>query len=369
MQFKDKVFILAGKFKSGDKSVLTKQMIEMCGGVVKNGLTITNRVDYVVVGEDGSPSWKDNICPQAIEAKKHNEESEQSIEVISEQSLFDEMSSIGVTKELWSKAYSERLHVARESLVQMMRGIRWSYDADTKTLIIDDAVLPDFLSLIEDAEIAGYRSALIDKDQEIITTEETTVDSVRDESESDDDIEVRLREYGQEDLKEVLPWASHVYEMENVNAPNLIEVPPALFGWSKNLKSASLPVARIIRSGAFYECENLQEINIPEVIFIGNGSFAHCKSLKGRLSLAKLEYIGPIAFSGCKKLTALSTAKPSRERADGKVIQGAGYSLKAIGEAAFMDCSSLKTIGYDSSSTLVGNNAFWRCALGEKRQS
>lgn len=367
MHFEDKQFVLAGQFENGDKSVIVKQMIEMCGGIVREGTNITNAVSYLVIGAKGSPSWTNGKCPQLSEVEKR-QAAGYGITAISETQLFEAMDTAGVTRERWLFEYNKRLAQAKCSLQESIDSIAWRFDKSTKTLTIDNAILPDLLGSVEDFELVGIamplpvdahsQSMLLfdeDDSNETDTPENPEVMTAEKEQ------EVRIRSYGPEDLFALLPWSVHAFEIEHIDACNLIEVPPALFSWMKNLESVNMPKARIIRSGAFYECRNLKQITMPNTLFIGNGAFGNCRSLAGRLVFPEIEHIGPFAFSGCRSIVGLSSAKRTKIRADGKTIKGVGHSLKFIGEAAFKDCSSMKSLSYDKGICCIQGNPFHGC--------
>lgn len=359
MQLNGKHFVLAGKFSHGDKFVMVRQMIEMCGGEVKQGTTLDKNTNFVVVGNMGNTSWVDGISPQEKDANDRSLNG-QNISVISEDELFALLENNGITVDKWLVAYKQKLNEAKKELEQQLEKIEWSFDEETKTLLINDVSLPDFLANGEDYELTGinYRVNSINN-----------IEQGNGNSEFSDDTDssyINSRTYEADDIKCLMPWSKHIEEIKHINAPNLLEIPPAAFAWTTHLEEVFIPKVRIIRSGAFYYCKKLTTIYMPSIIFIGNGSFAQCQSLTDSFILGSLEYIGPIAFSGCKEIKKLSTACPDRVRADGKLIKGAGFSLKAIGKSAFLNCKKLESVLYDKNTTMVDSTAFYGTPLQDK---
>lgn len=356
MKFENKQLILAGKFKAGDKGVIVKQMIEMAGGNVKENLTVSKETAYVVLGAKGSSTWKNKKCPQAIEAEKRQKKG-QDITVVSEETLFSALSSEGVTKDKWSIEYKELLSKGFDQIEKATKEIDWVLDSSSHTLLIENDHLPDLLGMLEDAQITGFRFPIPSKDERAQSWKQSTEAIIGDDSEGD----IRASEYSPEDLVKILPWGPRIGEIERIVAPKLTEVPPALFAWTKELKEAELPVVRVIRNGAFYECTSLETIKMPEVVFIGSGSFCQCRSLSCKLVLSRLESLGATAFSNCEKLPSFTTASEGRKRADGKEVQGTGYTIRNIGNFAFINCNNLKSVGFSKEDILLGKECFHRC--------
>lgn len=342
----------------------------MAGGVVKENLTVSFETSYVVIGAKGASSWKDGTCPQASEAEKRQEEG-QNISVVSEETLFSALEKEGVTKEGWAVKYKERLSNAFDKIEKTISAINWTLDSSTNTLYIDGTTLPDLLGILEDAKIAGFQIPVPTEEERRLSWEQSTETIINDDGDGD----VRAAEYGPEDLVTILPWGSRINELKHIFAPILIEIPPAFFAWSANLEDAVLPSVRIIRNGAFYECTSLRSVYMPEAVFIGSGSFCQCRALKCKLVLSHLEALGSSAFTNCKELPSFSTTSAGRKRADGKEIQGTGYTIKSIGNYAFVNCEKLKSVGFSKDDTLLGKECFHRCkslpdnirALGDEK--
>ena len=133
MNIKGKTFVLAGNFECGDKFVAVKQMIEMAGGHVKDGLTINKSVDYLVLGAKGSPSWKKGECHQ-VEQVETAKKRGQNIAVVSEESLLHSLKNAGITIESWLKEYKKKMEEERKRLKNEIDSVEWKYDSRTNTL-------------------------------------------------------------------------------------------------------------------------------------------------------------------------------------------------------------------------------------------
>ena len=97
---------------------------------------------------------------------------------------------------------------------------------------------------------------------------------------------------------------------------------------------------------AFENCKGLKEIMIPSsVTKIGGLAFWNCSNLEKILfdSGSELTVIYPSAFKGC---TALSE------------INLQDTALKGVGDTAFVDCTSLKSLYFPASCTAFGQQVF-----------
>ena len=85
---KNKTFCLSGEFKHGSKEKIT-YLLEKEGAIPKN--SISRKVDYLFVGDLGSPAWKyGNIGGKIVKAQKLQDDGGK-IKIISEKNLFMEL--------------------------------------------------------------------------------------------------------------------------------------------------------------------------------------------------------------------------------------------------------------------------------------
>ena len=96
------------------------------------------------------------------------------------------------------------------------------------------------------------------------------------------------------------------------------------------------------------------DVTVPEylagykVLTIGQYAFYNCSSIKSVTIKSGIDQIAPYAFRGCSSMTNV-------------VIQGS--TLKIIDRFAFYNCGSLKKISIPNSVTEIGNSAFQGCPL------
>ena len=116
------------------------------------------------------------------------------------------------------------------------------------------------------------------------------------------------------------------------------------------ITEVTLTVATKIEDYAFYDYSNLTSITISSsVTSIGNNAFDNCSSLRTVIfeENSQLTSIGEDAFSGCSNLTSITI--PS--------------GVTIIGEWAFYSCSSLTSIEIPNSVTSIGKYAFYCCSI------
>ena len=131
---------------------------------------------------------------------------------------------------------------------------------------------------------------------------------------------------------------------------------------------------------AFEWCSSLTSIMISDsVISIGEWAFGGCSSLTSITIPDSVTSIGVGAFGDCNGLTSISVDPQNQayhsagncliETQSKTLIAGcrtsvipADGSVISIGESAFDDCVSLKSITIPDSVTSIGDRAFWRCS-------
>ena len=126
---------------------------------------------------------------------------------------------------------------------------------------------------------------------------------------------------------------------------------------------------------AFYGCMGLTSVTIPErVTSIGESAFYGCSGLRSVTIPASVTTIGERAFCRCTNLTEFKGKLASFDKRclviNGTLVAFASSGLpeytipdevKVIGESAFSDCDSLKTVTISSSVTSIGDWAFSSC--------
>lgn len=117
---------------------------------------------------------------------------------------------------------------------------------------------------------------------------------------------------------------------------------------NSNIESVTLPDKRLsIEDEAFYGCKNLKNINLSKVTYIGPYAFANCTSLTDKADFSSVErvdktglaytYFKTINLPECTNIGQLAFEGSKAEN----IILG---KLKGISNAAFYNCSNLKTL-------------------------
>ncbi len=140
------------------------------------------------------------------------------------------------------------------------------------------------------------------------------------------------------------------------------------FDWCSNLDSVLFgPDVYVIGSNAFYECENLQTVTIESSAVIGSGSFLQCYSLK-TVSLGKnVRMIEESAFSGCENLQTVTIescaviSSESFSQCTGLKTVSLGKNVRMIEEAAFSGCRNLQSVDFASGDISVADKVFTSC--------
>ena len=209
-----------------------------------------------------------------------------------------------------------------------------------------------------------------------------------------------------DDITTIGNYAFEGCDMEEITLPSkLTSIGNYAFAGCSSLETIAIPVSvRSFGVGAFCQCSKLLSIEvkgyvtvIPErfcaecselatvvipdqVKTIGNRAFYDCKKMTKIQSTASTIYsydfrlsnsltkIGDYAFAGCEALTGVyiqfgtSVAVGTHAFEGCTAVVGVNLSnVASLGDAAFVECSSLENVTYGSSIKSIGRRAFYHC--------
>lgn len=165
------------------------------------------------------------------------------------------------------------------------------------------------------------------------------------------------------------------YAFNNCSQLASIKLPPALitienytFQGCENLATVQLPAGLItINQNAFSGCKKLKKITIPGAVqTINKGAFANCGLQEVVLSEGLISLANG-SFAGCNLLekvtfpTTMKTIGGFNNTGLKTIAFAEGAAPEAIGESAFAECDSLRTIILPSSIKTIGYEAFFSC--------
>jgi len=120
----------------------------------------------------------------------------------------------------------------------------------------------------------------------------------------------------------------------------------AAFSENENLKSVTMPAAKMIGSNAFSECYALKSVTMSAVDTISSYAFYYCKLLENVTLSNTATYLGEHCFEYCSSLSSINLSD----------------SLKYIGSKAFGNNEQLTSITIPASVEYISHNAFQYCS-------
>lgn len=111
---------------------------------------------------------------------------------------------------------------------------------------------------------------------------------------------------------------------------------------------------------AFFACDSLTNITIPDsVVQIGANPFAYCGNLRSISVSPDHPYLAVIDGVLFQKADKILIAYPAGIKSTTYSIP---YGITTIGDSAFYNCSSLKSVTIPDTVTSIGNDTFYCCS-------
>ncbi len=144
----------------------------------------------------------------------------------------------------------------------------------------------------------------------------------------------------------------------------------------KKINAAACTTLSYIGTKAFYQCTALEDIELPDsVTYIYDSAFMGCTTLVSFRLPASVSTLGENVFASCRRMkeftfggTETLSTLPSGTFAScvllgvtSKIVLPRG--LETIGERAFEQCASLKTVDLPDTLTTIGSYAFSHCKV------
>ncbi|MBE5766933.1 MAG: PKD domain-containing protein [Clostridiales bacterium] len=143
----------------------------------------------------------------------------------------------------------------------------------------------------------------------------------------------------------------------SINNVTITAIGANAFKGNTAIESVILPsTVTSIGTSAFQNCTALLSVDLADVQTIGNSAFSGCTALKTVNVTKNLITIGSQAFYNCASIAAMNFPEP--EEGDDLL----DYGLKTIKEAAFKNCSSLKSVYLANTVTQIEGEAFGNCS-------
>lgn len=160
--------------------------------------------------------------------------------------------------------------------------------------------------------------------------------------------------------------------LEEVVLPESVEtLEKNAFTYCPKLKKINLENVKTIGDKAFIYNTELQEIDLSSCTYIDKFAFAHCESLTS-LDLSNVGTVGGGAFTYCNSLETLDIPENLSMGWDSPYIDGGAFGYcsnlksvtirsKTVGDYAFANCESLRSVTFMNDVSEIGACAFIKC--------